>query len=343
MTLPTRSHRGLSFTTLGAGCAQLGNLHKAISDEEAEATVRAAWDGGIRYFDTAPHYGLGLSERRLGRALSAYPRDEYVLSTKVGRLLVPSPETAGERDTENLFDVPADVRRVYDLSRDGVLRSIEDSLKRLGVDRIDIVYMHDPDDHWEAASTTGASTLSQLRDEGVIGGFGAGMNQGDMLADLIEQTDVDIVMCAGRLTLLEQEHAERILRLASERDVAVVAAAVYNSGLLSREHVADDAQFDYGHAPADIIARARDIERICREHGASLPAAAVQYPLLHPHVVSVVAGMRGARQARETVERLTAPLPDSIWHALADAGHIHIPQDARRRLANDVDVHRSTA
>jgi D-threo-aldose 1-dehydrogenase len=292
VTLPTRPHRGLSFTTLGAGCAQLGNLHRAISDEAAEATVRAAWESGIRYFDTAPHYGLGLSERRLGRALAAYPRDEYVLSTKVGRLLVPSPETAGQTDMANLFDVPADYRRVYDLSRDGVLRSIDDSLTRLGMDRIDVVYMHDPDEHWDAASTTGAETLAQLRDEGVIGGFGAGMNQGEMLADLIEQTDVDIVMCAGRLTLLEQHHAERMLALAAERDVAVVAAAVYNSGLLSREH------------------------------GASLPAAAIQFPLRHPQVVSVVAGMRGATHVDEAVDRLAAPLPVTLWEALAEAGHI---------------------
>lgn len=326
MTLPTRSHRGLAFTELGAGCAQLGNLFREMSDEAAEATVRAAWDSGIRYFDTAPHYGLGLSERRLGRALAAYPRDEYVLSTKVGRVLVPSPETAGLSDLgEGGFDVAADVRRVYDLSRDGVLRSIEDSLARLGVDRIDIVYMHDPDDHWESASTTGAQTLTGLRDEGVIGGFGAGMNQGEMLADLIEQTDVDIVMCAGRLTLLEQDHAERMLRLAAERGVAVVAAAVYNSGLLSREHVPDDAHFDYDQAPPEVLARARDIERICHEHGASLPAAAVQFPLRFPQVVSVVAGMRGADQATGAVERLTAPLPDELWVALADAGHIRMP------------------
>ncbi|GAA5202744.1 aldo/keto reductase [Microbacterium jejuense] len=328
MTLLTRQHRGLAFTELGAGCAQLGNLHQAISDDEAEATVRAAWDSGIRYFDTAPHYGLGLSERRLGRALSAYPRDEYVLSTKVGRVLVPSPETAAERDHEAMFDVPADHRRVYDLSRDGVLRSIEDSLERLGVEHIDIVYMHDPDDHWDAASTTGAQTLAQLRDEGVIAGFGAGMNQAEMLADLIEQTDLDIVMCAGRLTLLEQHRAERMLRLAAERDVAVVAAAVYNSGLLSRERIPDDATYDYGRAPADVLVKARDIERICRDHGIALPAAAIQYPLRFPQVVTVVAGMRGATQAREAVERLNTPIPDELWCALADAGHLLVPEAA---------------
>lgn len=322
MPLPRRGHRRLSLTVLGAGCAQLGNLYTEMTDEQAEQTVRAAWDAGIRYFDTAPHYGLGLSERRLGRALAAYPRDEYVLSTKVGRLLEPSPETAGTRDLDHLFDVPADHLRVYDLTRDGVLRSIEASLERLGLDRIDIAYMHDPDDHWDAASTTGAGTLCELREEGVIGAVGAGMNQGAMLADLIEQTDIDIVMCAGRLTLLEQHGAERMLRLAAARGVAVIAAAVYNSGILSREQVPVKATYDYAPAPGEMLARARDIERICREHGVSLPAAALQFPVRYPQVASVVVGMRNGDQARQSVDRLLAPIPEDLWAALADAGHI---------------------
>lgn len=322
MTLSTQAHRSLRFTQLGAGCAQLGNLNRMITDEEAEQTVHAAWQSGIRYFDTAPHYGLGLSERRLGRALATYPRDEYVLSTKVGRLLEPSPETAGERDLAQMFDVPADARRVYDLSRDGVLRSIDDSLQRLDLDRIDIVYMHDPDEHWEAAFTSGAETLSELRGQGVIGGFGAGMNQAEMLAEFIERTDVDIVMCAGRLTLLEQDRAERMLDAAGRRGVAVVAAAVYNSGLLSRESVPDDATFDYGPAPADVIERARAIERVCRAHGVSLPAAAVQFAFRYSPVVSVVAGFRGVEQAKQTADRISARIPDELWGELEATGLI---------------------
>lgn len=317
-----RNQRMRELGTLGMGCAQIGNLWHAVSDEEAEETIRAAWDAGIRYFDTAPHYGLGLSERRLGRALAAYPRDEYVVSTKVGRVLVPSPETAHERDAANFFDVPADQRRVYDLSRDGVLRSLEASLERLGMDRIDVVFMHDPDDHWESASTTGARTLAGLRDEGVIRGFGAGMNQAEMLADFIERTDVDIVMCAGRFTLLEQGSASRMLALAHERGVDVVAAAVYNSGLLSRESVPDDASYDYAEASPEILRRARDLERICREHEASLPAAALQFALRWPQVVSVVVGMRGAQQAEEAASRMAASLPEELWIALENAGHI---------------------
>ncbi|WP_337004288.1 MULTISPECIES: aldo/keto reductase [unclassified Microbacterium] len=320
--IPTRLHRGIDVGVLGMGCAQLGNLGSAMTDEEAEATVHAAWDVGIRHFDTAPHYGLGLSERRLGRALAAYPRDEYIVSTKVGRLLVPSPETAHERDLANLFDVPSDHRRVYDLSRDGVRRSIDASLQRLGLDRVDIVYMHDPDDHAEAARTTGAQALAELRDAGVIRGFGAGMNQAGMLADLIEQTDVDIVMCAGRLTLLEQASSRRMLEAARERGVAVVAAAVYNSGLLARDTVPDRVTYDYVHAPTDIVERARDIERICRAHGVSLPAAALQFPLRLPQVVSSVVGLRGPRQVEEAAARIAVEIPEALWTALADAGHI---------------------
>lgn len=324
--IPVRTHRGLDVSVLGMGCAQLGNLGSVLTDEEAEASVHAAWDAGIRYFDTAPHYGLGLSERRLGRALAAYPRDEYVLSTKVGRLLVPSPETAHLRDMANLFDVPSDVRRVYDLSRDGVLRSLEASLDRLGVDRVDVVYMHDPDDHFDAARSTGAQTLSALRDEGVIGAYGAGMNQAGMLADLIEQTDADIVMCAGRLTLLEQAASLRMLRLARERGVAVVAAAVYNSGLLARDSVPDRVSYDYADAPQDVVERARELERICRAHGVTLPSAAVQYPLRMPQVVSAVVGMRGVQQVTEAVARATASIPESLWNALEQAGHVLSPE-----------------
>lgn len=320
--IATREHRGMNLTALGAGCAQIGNLYRAVSDEEAEATVRAAWDAGVRYFDTAPHYGLGLSERRLGRALAAYPRDEYVLSTKVGRLLVPSPDTAGERDLDHGFDVPADVRREYDLSRDGVLRSVEASLSRLGLDRIDILFMHDPDEHLEAAATTGAAALQELRDEGVIGGFGAGMNYAEPLRELIERTDLDIVMCAGRLTLLEQRGAAGMLEAAARKGVAVVAAAPFNSGLLSRDRVPDDVRYNYVEAPQAIVDTARAIERVCRDFGVRLPAAAVQFPLRYPSVVSVVAGMRGEGQAQSTSAAMTATIPPELWDALAEEGLI---------------------
>ena len=239
---------------LGMGLAQIGNLHREVSDDVAAAAVATAWDGGIRYFDTAPHYGLGLSEQRAGRALSGYPRAEYYLSTKVGRVLEASPETAHRQDDEG-FHVPAAYRRVFDFSRSGILRSLEGSLTRLGVDRLDVVYLHDPDQHWLAASTTGMNTLAQLRDEKVIGAMGVGMNQTQLLAEFVRRCDVDVVMVAGRYTLLDQSALNELLPLATERHVHVVAAAPYNSGLLSSQQVEDDAHYDYVSASQNLVTR----------------------------------------------------------------------------------------
>lgn len=212
--LPRRPQ--LRLTELGFGAAQGGNLYRTTTDEEFTSAVDAAWEAGVRYFDTAPHYGLGLSERRLGAALRQRPRDEYVVSTKVGRLLVPSPQDAHLRDSDG-FDVPATHRRVWDFSRDGVLRSIEASLDRTGLDRIDIVYLHDPDDHWEQAAHEAVPALIDLRDQGVVGAIGAGMNQSAMLARFVRETDVDVMMCAGRFTLLEQGAAADLLPAAENR------------------------------------------------------------------------------------------------------------------------------
>ena len=223
--------RGLGLTGLGFGGAPMGNLYSAVTDEVAGEAVAAAWDAGLRYFDTAPHYGLGLSERRLGRSLRGYPREEFVVSTKVGRRLEPS-DTGGQPDPEG-FAVPATHRRLWDFSRDGVLRSIEASLERLGLDRIDLVLIHDPDDHAREALEEAAPALSQLRSEGVIGGYGAGMNQAPMLARFVRETDVDVVMVAGRFTLLDQTAGEDLLPVALERGVGVINAGIYNSGLLS--------------------------------------------------------------------------------------------------------------
>ncbi|WP_084800709.1 aldo/keto reductase, partial [Promicromonospora kroppenstedtii] len=241
---------GVRLTTLGLGAAPAGNLYRATTDDEAYATFQAAWDAGIRYFDTAPHYGLGLSERRLGAYLRTRPRDELVISTKVGRLLVPSPETADRRDPE-MFDVPATSRRVWDFSRDGVLASIEASLERTGLDRIDVAYLHDPDEHWTQAAHEALPALVELRDQGVVGAIGAGMNQSAMLARFVRETDVDVVMCAGRFTLLEQPALADLLPAAAERGVAVVAAAVYNSGLLAQDRPPSDATYDYAPVAAE--------------------------------------------------------------------------------------------
>ena len=315
-TLP---RTGVPLTELTFGSAGIGNLYRASTDAEARATVDAAWDAGVRVFDTAPHYGLGLAERRLGEALADRPREEYVLSTKVGRLLVPDPEGAGRRDLP-VFDVPADVRRVWDFSRDGVLRSLEESLQRLGTDSVDVVYVHDPDEHGEQAAAEAVPALVELREQGVVRAIGVGMNQSAMLTRFVRETDVDLVMCAGRYTLLEQPALDDLLPAASERDVAVVAAAVFNSGLLARDEPPADATYGYAPAPQAVLDRARELARVCRGHGTTLPAAALQLPLAHPGVVSVAVGVRSPEELRADVDLLAAPVPDELWDDLRARG-----------------------
>jgi D-threo-aldose 1-dehydrogenase len=319
--LPTREVRGsgVRLTSLGYGAAQAGNLYRETTDEETRAAVDAAWDAGVRYFDTAPHYGLGLSERRLGASLAGRPRDEYVVSTKAGRLLVPSPETAHRKDPD-MFDVPAATRRVWDFSRDGVLRSLEASLERTGLDRVDVVYLHDPDDHEEQAFAEALPALVELREQGVVGAIGAGMNQSAMLARFVAEADVDVVMCAGRFTLLEQPALTDLLPAAAARGASVVVAGVYNSGLLAREVVPDDATYDYAPAPAALLDRTRRIAAACAEHGVTLPQAALAYVRTHPAVASTVVGLRTADQVRQAADRHTAVVPPDLWADLVDRG-----------------------
>jgi len=320
----TRSTRtGVPLTELGLGTAQLGDLGRAMSDEEVAATVDSAWESGIRYFDTAPHYGVGRSESRLGERLRSRPRDHYVLSTKVGRLLEPSPSTAHLRD-DGGFDVPRDPVRRWDFTRDGVLRSIEKSLQRLGLDRIDIVFLHDADQsgQLETALTEGVQTLLELRDEGVVRGVGAGMNAAAPLAELIRRADVDVVMCANAFTLLRPDALDELLPLALEREVSVLAAAVFNSGVLAAPRPAPDATFVYGPVPGEILERTERIADVCERHGVTLPVAAMAYVLRHPAVVGVVAGARGRGQVRQNVERLQTPVPDDLWIELEREGLI---------------------
>lgn len=306
----------VELTQLGLGAAPGGgNLFRATTDEAFASAVDAAWDGGVRYFDTAPHYGLGRSERRLGQALRGRPRDEYVVSTKVGRLLVPSPETADQRDPEG-FDVPADLRRVWDFSRDGVRRSLEASLQRTGLDHIDIVYLHDPDDHWEQARAEALPALAELRDEGIVRAIGAGMNQSAMLARFVLETDVDVVMCAGRHTLLDQSALADLLPAAGQRGVGVVMAGVYNSGLLACEYPETGATYDYRTAPVELVRRARRMAKVCQAHGVTLPEAALAYAGSHPSVVSTVVGVRDSIQVAQTLRRASVVVPESLWPAL---------------------------
>jgi D-threo-aldose 1-dehydrogenase len=308
----TREVAGRRVTELGFGGASVGNLYRATSAQAAEAAIEAAWAGGIRYFDTAPHYGLGLSERRLGAALASRPRDEFVLSTKVGRLLEPNPAPTGSDLDAGGFDVPDDLVRRFDFSRDAVLRSLEQSLQRLATDRIDIVYVHDPDDHVDAAIDEAIPALVALREQGVIGAVGVGMNQWQAPLRMVRETDLDVVMLAGRWTLLDRSGAPVL----AERGVKVVAAAPFNSGLLARDRPAPGAMFDYGPAPAEVLARAGELARVCEEHGTRLPEAALQFPLRSPQVSAVVCGMRDAEQVTATIARFGASIAEDTWEAL---------------------------
>ena len=306
------------LTKLSLGCAQLGNLYRAIPDEQARATVDAAWSAGIRSFDTAPHYGLGLSERRLGEALAERPRDEYVLSTKVGRLLKPLPEP--HYSDGDGFDVPATHRRVWDFSRDGVLRSLEESLGRLKLDRVDIVYLHDPDDHYRDVLGHAYPALEELRSQGVVSAIGAGMNQTAMLTDFARNTDMDLLMLAGRYTLLEQSALDELLPLCQQRGIGVIAAAIFNSGLLARRIPARDARYNYADVPPKLVQRAVRIADICEQHASSLPAAALAFPLGHPAVVSICAGAHSPEQVERNAALLQAHPPSGLWTQLKAEG-----------------------
>jgi D-threo-aldose 1-dehydrogenase len=302
---------------LGFGGAAIGNLFAAVDDEVAAAAVDAAWDSGIRYFDTAPHYGLGLSERRLGAALRTRPREQYVLSTKVGRVLEPVSGDVRGRDTQG-FDVPARYLRRWDFSADGVRRSLEDSLERLGLDRVDVVFIHDPDDHADQALGEAYPALAELREQGVVGAIGVGMNQTAIPARFVRETDIDIVLLAGRYTLLDPSGAQELLPAALERGVRVVLGGVFNSGLLADPRAA--ATYDYTPAPPELVDRALRIEAVCARHGVPLRAAALAFGLLHPAVASVLVGVRSPEQVRDCAAMAGVEVPETLWSDLRASG-----------------------
>ena len=308
------------FGRLGLGCAQLGNLYTAMTDDVAAATVTAAWDAGVRYFDTAPHYGLGLSERRLGAALRERPRDAYAISTKVGRLLVPDPAGAGRRDAEG-FDVPADHRRVWDFTAGGVHRSVAGSLDRLGLDRIDLVLLHDPEDHADVALDEAYPALHKLRAEGAVRAIGIGSKDLAVLNRFAAQTDADAVMVAGRYTLLEQPALDTLLPTCRRRGISVINVGVFNSGLLAEETPRGGLPYEYQDAPPAIVARAAAIAAACRRHGTSLPAAALAFAGAHPAIATVVAGAQSPGQVRRNAELASAaPPPPALWADLVAGG-----------------------
>ena len=321
---------GLTFTELGFGTAPVGNLYRAISDEDAQAILDLSWASGIRYYDTAPLYGLGLSETRLNSLLRGKVRDDYVLSTKVGRLLAATrPE---ERDGfGKWFDVPAR-REIYDYSYDGVLRSMEFSLERLGVDRIDILYGHDLDvfNHGsqEVLSAKlrefldgGHKALVELREQGVIKAFGLGINEWEPAQWVVEHGDPDIILLAGRYTLLEQKALKSFLPMCEGRGVGIVIGGPYNSGILATGP-RPGAFYNYNPAPRDILERVSSIEAVCTRHGVRMVDAAFQFPLCHPTVVSVIPGGQSVMEMESNLRAATADIPNDLWWELKSEGLI---------------------
>ncbi|MFE9768753.1 aldo/keto reductase [Streptomyces sp. NPDC005808] len=305
---------GVEVSPLSFGAAAIGNLFTAVSDEQAYEAVDAAWSGGIRYFDTAPHYGLGLAERRLGGALRDRPRSEYTVSTKVGRRLEPASAGSGGDDLDNGFAVPATHRRVWDFSADGIRRSLDASLERLGLDHVDAVYLHDPDDHAEQAFREAYPALEKLRAEGVLGAIGAGMNQTEMLTRFVRDTDVDVVLCAGRYTLLDHRALTDLLPAAEERGTSVVIGGAFNSGLLADPR--PGATYNYAAASPELLDRALRLKEIAERHGTTLRAAALAFPAAHPTVASVLVGARSPYEVRDCAEQFAAPVPAAFWQEL---------------------------
>ena len=314
MSLTVDSH------VLGFGGSALGNLGRPMDDEQAARTVERAWDRGIRYFDTAPHYGLGLSERRLGAGLRGRPRAEFVVSTKVGRLLEPHPRPVAQ-DTEG-FAVPGNLRRRWDFSAAGVRRSIEESLTRLGLDVVDIAYVHDPDQAGAGAAREGLASLARLRADGIVKAVGIGTNATAGLGDIIREGLVDVVMIANRYSLLDQTALEPVLGPAQDAGVVVVAAGVFATGLLATTRPMPGATFEYRAPDRDVIERTRRIAAVCADHGVAVPAAALAFPLRHPAVAAVAVGMRSPNEVDDDVRQFDAVVPDGLWRDLIAAGLI---------------------
>ena len=318
-----RTAADLRLGSLGYGAANVGNLYRAMTDEQAWAVLDAAWEVGIRHFDTAPHYGLGLSERRLGAFLVTKPRSDFVLSTKVGRLLRPSPETAERLDDANGFAVPAALRRVWDFTENGIRNSLQESLERMGLAAVDVLYLHDPEeDDLRPALDSGVAALVTLRDEGLVTAIGVGSKSTDALLAAVRTGVLDLLMVAGRYTLVEQPALEELIPECRAAGVGIVAAGVFNSGLLSSSRPSDGSRYEYADVPADVLERARRIEDVCAAYGVALPVAALQFPLREQVVRCVVVGAAQPRHVRENAERVRAVVPPELWVRLVSEGLI---------------------
>ncbi len=320
---------GLTFTELGFGTAPLGNLYKAITDDQARATLDAAWAGGVRYYDTAPLYGLGLSETRLNPFLRDKPRDEYVLSSKVGRLIQPCAQVH-RAGIGKWFEVPCR-REQYDYTYDGVMRSFEHSFSRLGVDRIDILYVHDlcvfTHGSKEASNARieeffagrGYDAMISLRDQGLVRAIGGGINEWEVCQTLAERGDFDLFLLAGRYTLLEQTALDSFLPLCEKLGIGIVTGGPYNSGILATGAV-PGAYYNYESAPQKIMDKVNAIEFVCKRHSVRLVDAAFQFPLLHPAHVAVIPGGQGESEMTANLQAASAEIPDALWSDLKADG-----------------------
>jgi D-threo-aldose 1-dehydrogenase len=324
----SRTAKQLDFTTLGFGTAPLGNLYRPIDNAQALATLQQAWSLGIRYFDTAPLYGLGIGETRLGSFLREQPRDEYIVSTKIGRLLEPCAHDARE-GIGKFFDVPSR-RVVYDYSYDGVMRSLSISLERLGLDRVDILLCHDIDifTHGSAEASAGRTkefldgglrALTDLRSQGVVSAIGIGVNEWQVSETVARNSDVDLFLLAGRYTLLEQESLESFLPLCQSKGMGVIVGGPFNSGVLATGPK-QGAFYNYDPAPPHVLQRVAAIEKACTAHGVALRDAALQFPLLHPAVVCVLPGGISQAEVRQNAKSLARPIPNTLWRQLVADG-----------------------
>lgn len=327
----TTTIRGVTITRLGLGTAPLGGLFTPVSEDAAAATVDAAWEAGLRLFDTAPLYGYGTAERRLGRALARRPRDEVAVTTKVGRLLREpragdswDVDTSQEFGGEPFYKDTGPAIPVFDFSYDGVLRSLEESLTRLELDRVDLVHIHDAESHVEQAITGAYPALARLRDEGVIGAVGLAIDFCEPAVEILRAVDLDCVLIAGRWTLLDHRAAEALLPLAEDRGVAIIAAGVFNSGLLA-DPAAPGATFDYVPSSPEMTARARAMASVCARYDVPLKAAALQFPHRHPAVATVLTGARTPDEITENERLFSLPLPAELWADLAAECGVPMP------------------
>ncbi len=299
-------------TRLELGCAAIGGLYAPVREEDALDALQAAWDSGIRAYDTAPVYGAGLSERRVGAFLRTQSREAFTLTTKVGRLLVPrTDQVAGAAWSD-------DLEAVFDFSAAGVHRSLEESLIRLGLERVDVALIHDPDEHYREALEGAYPALHHLRASGVVGAIGAGMNQTAMLERFVRETDIDCVLVAGRYSLLDDRAAASLLPICAERGVGVIIGGVFNSGILAEAGVG--SYFDYKPASPQLLDRARRLREMTTPYGVPLPAAALQYPLRDPRVTTVAVGARSRAEVLDDVAYFTTPIPDALWSDLERSG-----------------------